>query len=80
MTPNSDTEEHTMIPAPTEPRLPPRRLACARCGTAFECCASSGACWCFDEAYRMPMPVDAGENCLCPKCLHTAAAAAGLSA
>ena len=78
MTPNNDF----MIPATTEQRLPLRRLACARCGTAFECGTggSGGACWCVDEAYRMPMPVDSREDCLCPACLRAAAAAAGLSA
>jgi hypothetical protein len=81
MTPNNNVKEHTMIPAPTEPRLPLRRLDCARCGTAFECGAGGkdNTCWCIDEAYRMPMPTDAREDCLCPACLR-AAAAAGLPA
>jgi uncharacterized protein len=71
-----------MIPAPTQQGLPSRRLACARCGTAFECGTggSGGACWCADEAYRMPMPVTPDEDCMCPPCLRAAAAAAGLSA
>jgi hypothetical protein len=77
MTPNNAV----MIPAPTEPSLP-RRLACARCGTAFECGSggSGGTCWCVDETYRLPMPADAAEDCMCPTCLRAAAAAAGLSA
>jgi len=51
-----------------------RRLACARCGTAFECGAASGACWCAAEPYRLPL-TEAGwaEDCLCPKCLREAA-------
>ena len=70
-----------MIPAPTEPSLLPRHLACARCGTAFQCGTggSGGTCWCTDEAYKMPVPVDTSEDCMCPTCLRAAAAAAGLS-
>ncbi len=71
--------------APTDSILPLRRLACTRCGTSFECGtgsgSSAGACWCMDEAYRMPMPDAAAADCLCPTCLRAAAAAsAGLSA
>ena len=71
-----------MIPATTEQRLPLRRLACARCGTAFECGTggSDGTCWCMDEAYRMPVPDDAREDCLCRTCLRAAAVMSGLSA
>jgi hypothetical protein len=47
---------------------PARRLACASCGTEFGC-NLSGPCWCGDEAFRMPMPVDGGD-CLCPDCLR----------
>jgi hypothetical protein len=50
-----------------------RRLACGRCGAAFECGAASGACWCAEEQFRLPMPQD-GEDCLCPQCLRAAAA------
>ena len=42
--------------------MPLRRLACARCGTAFDC-GSDGtgkACWCMDETYRLPMPEASG--------------------
>ena len=67
--------------APTDSTLRLERIACARCGTSFECGASAGACWCMDEAYRLPMPDTAGTTCLCPACLRAAAAAsAGLSA
>ena len=68
--------------APTDSTLPLRRLACARCGTSFECGADAGACWCMDEAYRLPMPDAAVADCMCPACLRAAAAAtsAGLSA
>ena len=49
MTPNNAT----MIQAPTELDRRSRRLACARCGTAFECGTggSDGGCWCIDETY-----------------------------
>jgi hypothetical protein len=47
---------------------PSRRLACAACGTEFGC-NLSGPCWCSDEAFRMPIPVDGGD-CLCPDCLR----------
>jgi len=45
-----------------------RRLACAGCGTEFGC-NPSGPCWCSDESFRLPMPVDGGD-CLCPDCLR----------
>ena len=54
---------------------PPRRLACARCGTAFEC-GAPGDCWCAAEPYRLPLTAaGANEDCLCPACLRKAAAA-----
>jgi hypothetical protein len=52
----------------------PRRLACARCGTVFDCSLGSG-CWCATEPYRLPMPDEAAEDCLCPECLRAKAAA-----
>jgi hypothetical protein len=56
------------------PATPPRRLACARCGTAFDC-GLGGECWCAAEPYRLPLTA-AGEteDCLCPACLRKAAA------
>jgi hypothetical protein len=51
-----------------------RRLACARCGTAFEC-RLDGGCWYAAEPYRLPMTDAATEDCLCPACLREAAAA-----
>ncbi|HEY5167128.1 MAG TPA: cysteine-rich CWC family protein [Pseudolabrys sp.] len=51
---------------------PPRKLACARCGSAFECQLSAG-CWCAAEPYRLPMTNAASEDCLCPACLRQAA-------
>ena len=53
---------------------PSRRLACARCGAAFEC-SPGGGCWCAAEPYRLPL-TQAGEieDCLCPTCLRQAAA------
>jgi hypothetical protein len=52
--------------------IPPRKLACARCGTAFEC-RLGGGCWCAAEPYRLPMTTAAIEDCLCPACLRKAA-------
>jgi hypothetical protein len=51
----------------------PRRLACARCGSEFDC-GLSGDCWCAAEPYRMPMTEAASEDCLCPACLRRLAA------
>jgi hypothetical protein len=62
-----------MATAPSEPTAP-RRLACARCGTAFDC-RPGGGCWCAEEPYRLPMPDSGAEDCLCPACLGAAAAA-----
>jgi hypothetical protein len=51
-----------------------RRLACARCGAAFDCGAATGACWCAAEDVRLPMPAAGStEDCLCPACLRKAA-------
>jgi len=55
-----------------ETLLRPRRLACARCGAAFEC-GLGGDCWCAAEPYRLPLPDAAAEDCLCPACLRKAA-------
>ncbi|WP_354066822.1 cysteine-rich CWC family protein [Bradyrhizobium sp. OAE829] len=57
---------------------PSRRLDCAGCGTEFSC-SLSGPCWCSEEAFRMPMPLD-GSDCLCPACLRQAAARASSAA
>jgi hypothetical protein len=61
-------------PAPTS-----RRLSCARCGTAFECGSTVGSCWCAQEDFRLPMPADPAEDCLCPACLRKAAQAQRLA-
>ncbi|MGC2715786.1 MAG: hypothetical protein WA366_20655 [Pseudolabrys sp.] len=53
----------------------PRRLSCARCGTAFEC-GLSNDCWCAAEPYRLPMTKAWIEDCLCSTCLRKAAALA----
>ena len=53
-------------------------LACAGCGAEFDC-SLSGPCWCSDEAFRLPMPLDGGD-CLCPDCLRKAAARAAAKA
>jgi hypothetical protein len=49
-----------------------RKLACERCGTEFTC-SLSGACWCMEESYRLPMPAKGGGDCLCPGCLRNLA-------
>jgi len=51
-----------------------RRLACARCGVTFDC-SLGGDCWCAGEPYRLPMPDEGKQDCLCPACLRAAAAA-----
>lgn len=62
---------------PTIP--PPRRLACARCGSEFGCNAGGtpGACWCSKEDFRLPQPLPAEfaayQDCLCPDCLRAVA-------
>jgi len=65
------------MPAATSPdrSAASRRLACARCGAAFECRPGT-ECWCAAEFYRLPMPDAAAEDCLCPACLRQAAATA----
>ena len=53
----------------------PRRLACARCGSVFECRSAAGGCWCAAEPYRLPLTAaGAAEDCLCPACLRKTAA------
>jgi hypothetical protein len=64
---------------PTPIANAPRRIVCARCGEAFAC-RLGGGCWCDDEAFRLPLPDDAAEDCLCPACLRRAAAARQVSA
>jgi hypothetical protein len=50
-----------------------RTLACARCGSVFECARADG-CWCAAEPYRLPLTAaGANEGCLCPACLRQAA-------
>jgi hypothetical protein len=59
----------------------PRRLACARCGAAFECGSTVGKCWCAEADFRLPMPAAGStEDCLCAECLRKAAQAARLPA
>jgi len=55
-----------------------RQLSCAHCGTTFDC-RLGGDCWCADEPYRLPIADAAVEDCLCPACLRTAAARAGVA-
>jgi hypothetical protein len=58
------------------PLKQPRKLACARCGAAFDC-NLEGGCWCAAEPYRLPLTDAAqAEDCLCPDCLRKAAVAA----
>jgi hypothetical protein len=57
------------------PQPAPRRLACAHCGTVFEC-GLSGECWCAAEPYRLRMTDRAAQSdCLCQACLRKAAVA-----
>jgi len=67
-----------MEPTPRD-KSSPRRLNCARCGTAFKC-SLGGGCWCAAEPYRLPISEQTTEDCLCPACLRAAAAAAGVVA
>jgi hypothetical protein len=59
-----------------------RDLRCARCGAAFTCGTGGrdGGCWCCDEAYRVPMPATAAQDCLCPACLRAHAKTIGVDA
>jgi hypothetical protein len=58
---------------PAKAPSPSRKLACARCGTVFEC-RPAGGCWCAAEPYRLPLTAaGASEDCLCPTCLRKAA-------
>jgi Cysteine-rich CWC len=52
----------------------PRRLLCARCGTASGCTLGVD-CWCHAEPFRLPMPEtgSADDDCLCPACLQATA-------
>ena len=57
------------------PQNPPRNLACAQCGGAFDC-TSGAECWCVAEPYRLRMiDIDTQRDCLCPACLRLLAAA-----
>jgi hypothetical protein len=47
-------------------------IRCVRCGAEFGC-DPAGACWCKEEAFRLPMPSTTAQSCLCPKCLREAA-------
>lgn len=51
-----------------------RPVVCPRCGATFGCGAATGDCWCFDEAFRLPVPVEDGAGCYCPDCLRAIAA------
>jgi hypothetical protein len=50
----------------------PRGLICASCGTEFTC-DPAGACWCMEEAVRLPLPMEGRDSkyqdCLCRACL-----------
>jgi hypothetical protein len=58
----------------TAPFPAERRIACARCGTAFVCGSggSNGRCWCADETARLPVPALRADDCLCLSCLQAA--------
>jgi hypothetical protein len=55
-----------------------RKLACARCGTAFTC-NLNGPCWCGEETARLPLPKPGVpsptgfDDCLCRGCLREVA-------
>ncbi len=55
----------------------PRRLTCARCGTAFDCGLST-ECWCGAETARLPLPTSGTgfADCLCRDCLRAVAMSA----
>jgi hypothetical protein len=69
--PNDNLQPGRSMTAPMP--TPSRRLACARCGVAFDC-GLGGDCWCATEPDRLPMVDAAIEDCLCPACLRQAAA------
>jgi hypothetical protein len=47
---------------------PSRLLGCSGCGTEFTC-NPTGPCWCAEETFLLPMPLDGGD-CLCADCLR----------
>nr|WP_249780899.1 cysteine-rich CWC family protein [Bradyrhizobium sp. dw_78] len=63
-----------MIRPANQPSEGSRRIVCSGCGAEFDC-SLAGPCWCTDESFRLPMPVDGGD-CLCPDCLRQAASGA----
>ncbi|HWE02456.1 MAG TPA: cysteine-rich CWC family protein [Tepidisphaeraceae bacterium] len=48
----------------------PDNRVCPRCGTAFHCGSSTGACWCAAMPPVMPVPQKSTEACLCRACLR----------
>lgn len=56
--------------------LPVRQLHCTQCGSTFACGTGGrqGGCWCADLP-PLASPASASGDCLCPACLHLAAAA-----
>ncbi len=70
-------EETDRVHSPRDLPTTERRLICESCGQEFGCGRDNiGACWCNDEAYRLPLPAagDPAADCLCPACLRQAAA------
>ncbi|HVI12549.1 MAG TPA: cysteine-rich CWC family protein [Pseudolabrys sp.] len=65
---------HAQARRVTSTEAAPRRLSCARCGTAFDC-ELGGDCWCAAEPFRFKAGVSPDEDCLCPACLRQAAEA-----
>ncbi|MCL8486147.1 MULTISPECIES: cysteine-rich CWC family protein [Bradyrhizobium] len=48
-----------------------RQLSCESCGAEFTC-DPGGACWCFEETVRLPLPAGGQsrfKDCLCARCL-----------
>jgi hypothetical protein len=60
---------------PTPPAAASDTLLCARCGSDFQCGASSsGGCWCNEVVLSDAVRSDLAsfyKGCLCPACLQT---------
>ncbi|MEQ8495456.1 MAG: cysteine-rich CWC family protein [Gammaproteobacteria bacterium] len=45
---------------------------CSRCGAAFGCGRDDTTCWCVELPLLPGSALDAGADCLCPRCLAAA--------
>ncbi|MCB1747666.1 MAG: cysteine-rich CWC family protein [Gammaproteobacteria bacterium] len=50
---------------------------CSRCGARFDCGRDDAGCWCQGLPLLPASALDAAADCLCPRCLEAATAAAG---